>query len=100
MFREIPTYDWSARSRKRLRPHKPYWNEKLAELWRNMREMKEKFLKCDPKERRLKRIQNQLYKGSLNSLGKRILFYERIRKLDLALKIDSVRNNDPKQFWD
>lgn len=87
MFREmsekIPTYDWSARTRKRLRPHKPYWNEELTELWRHMREMEKKFLKCDPK-RRLKRIQKQFYKESQNSLDKRIRFYERKHKLDLA----------------
>lgn len=59
-----------------------------------------KFIKCDPKERRLKRIQKQLYKESQNSLDKRIRFYERKHKLDLALNIDSVRDSDPKQFWD
>lgn len=49
LSKKIPTYDWSARTRKRLRPHKPYWNEELTELWRHMREMEKKFLKCDPK---------------------------------------------------
>lgn len=46
MFREmsekIPTYDWSARNRKCLRPHKPYWNEELTELWRHMRKMEKR----------------------------------------------------------
>lgn len=100
MSKKIPTYDWSARTRKRLRPHKPYWNEERTELWRHMCEMEKKVLKCDPKERRLKQIQKQLYKESQNSLDKRIRFYERKHKLELALNIDSVRDNDPKQFWD
>lgn len=61
---------------------------------------KKKFLKCDPKERRFKRIQKELYKESKNSLDKRIWFYERKHKLGLALNIHSVRDNDPKQLWD
>jgi hypothetical protein len=100
MSEKIPTYDWSKRSRKRLRLHKPYWNDELTELWKRMREMEKQFLKCDSTNKSLKNTCRQRYKESRNTLDKRIRFYERKHKKQLAFNIESVCSHDPKQFWD
>ena len=65
-----------------------------------MREMEKQFLKCDSTNKSLKSTLRQRYKESQNTLDKRIRFYERKHKKQLALNIESVCSHDPKQFWD
>lgn len=51
MTESIPNYDWSTKSKKKLRIHKPYWNDELTELWNIMRSHEKQFLKCNVKDR-------------------------------------------------
>lgn len=32
----IPQYDWSVKTKKRMRVQKPYWNDELTNLWKTM----------------------------------------------------------------
>lgn len=51
MAETIPKYDWSNKGRKKLRFHKPYWNDELTNLWKNMRNKEKQYLKCESKEK-------------------------------------------------
>lgn len=46
MAETIPKYDWSNKGRTKLRFHKPYWNDELTDLWKNMRNKEKLYLKC------------------------------------------------------
>lgn len=100
MTESIPNYDWSRKSKKKLRIHKPYWNNELTELWKTMRNHEKKFLKCNVKDRHKKRELRENFKHAQNILDKRIRYYERNHNRTLALNIESVCSDDPRKFWE
>lgn len=71
----IPKFDWSKRSRKKFRTHKPYWNNELTELWRVMREKEKTFLKHKKGNSVLKQKSFSEYKRAQQELDKRMRFF-------------------------
>jgi hypothetical protein len=102
MENKIPVNDWTHYTRKKLRPHKPFWNEELTDLWKTMCEKEKKYLKYSNTDRQVKHTLKESYKYSQNVLDKRIRYYERHRqyKKGLALNLDFVSSHDPRQFWE
>lgn len=95
----IPKFGWSKRPRKKIRTHKPYWNNELTELWRVMREKEKQFLKHKKENSVLKQKPFSEYKKVQQELDKRMRFYRRKYNLDLAINLDHFSSNNPKQFW-
>lgn len=95
----IPKFGWSKRPRKKIRTHKPYWNNELTELWRVMREKEKQFLKHKKENSVLKQKPFSEYKKVQQELNKRMRFYRRKYNLDLAINLDHFSSNNPKQFW-
>ena len=42
----IPSFHCSKRTRKRYKTYKPYWNDQLESLWKDMRQKEHTFTKC------------------------------------------------------
>ena len=42
----VPSFDCSKRTRKRYKTYKPYWNDQLESLWKDMRQKEHTFTKC------------------------------------------------------
>lgn len=74
MAETIPKCDWSNKGRKKLSFHKPYWNDELTDLWKNMRNKEKPYLKCESKDKDIKRVLRHDCKVAQNTLDKRIRF--------------------------
>lgn len=56
----IPKFDCTARTRKKFKYHKPFWNEELTSLWKIARENEKKFLKCKQNHREKQELQKKI----------------------------------------
>lgn len=61
MTESIPDNDWSTKSKKKLRIHKPYRNDELTALWKIMRSHEDRHKRHKLREN-LKYAQNALDK--------------------------------------
>ena len=96
----IPKFDWSKRSRKKFRTHKPYWNNELTELWRKMREKEKLYLKHKRNKNILKHRSFIDYKYAQKELDRRMRFFRRKYDYDLAISVEHFSSKNPKQFWE
>ena len=100
MEHNIPIFDWSKSSRKKLLVHKPYWNNELTNLWRI--KDKEKIYMQYRKQNNivLKQKAYHEYKNSQRELDKRVRFFQRKYNSDLSSNLEHLSFNSPKQLWD
>lgn len=108
MAETIPKYDLSNKGRKKLRFHKPYWNDELTDLWKNMRNKEKQYLKCESKDKGTKRVLRHDYKVAQNTLDKRILFMKEstepnslsISSLQLCTLVTLTSSGTILSVWD
>ena len=100
MDKFLPSFD-SSKSRKRHKNSKPYWNEHLGDLWRQMRDSAKPYVKCRGC-RGAARIKSEL---RTKFIDKRRIFDRYLRKYERAYtrsKIEAIENecqNNPRRFW-
>ena len=93
-----PQFDRPFKTKNGQRPRKPFWNDELTSLWREMRIKERAYLKSKPsRERVLNRI---AFKSAQDIFDKRYRFFERAFKKKEMFEIENIRSNDPKVFWD
>lgn len=95
----IPKFDCTARTRKKFKYHKPFWNEELTSLWKIARENEKKFLKCKQNHREKQELQKK-FKYSQNKLDRRLRYYDRKWRKGESLEIEEISVKDPRKFWD
>jgi hypothetical protein len=103
VFREMDKYlkyaDCSKSTRKRLRNSKPYWNETLTKLWKNMNKAEHAYTKCKGPNlnKRQKRydfiLARKIFDKSLRNAERN---YFRKKLSD----IEANCTDDPRKFWD
>ncbi|CAG2226762.1 unnamed protein product [Mytilus edulis] len=102
VFREmedkVPFTDCSKRTRRKFRNDKPFWNDELSQLWKNMRDKEKAFLKTNGHGARRKARTE--FSTSQKTFDNRLRFLERKYKSNLALDIEKVSTDNPRKFWD
>ncbi len=93
-------YGYGSKSHKRFKVKKPYWNEHLKHLWRDMCE-KEKVFMAYKGPNRIKQFLRKQFQFTESSS----IFNTELRKAErdynknVQNKIDSIYTENPKQFW-
>ena len=95
----LQSKDCSKQVRKRLKNSKPYWNEHLYELWRDMKDSEKQFLKFKGQNSQRSILREKFH-------DKRLVFDKSLRKAErtyyrnLGENLEAEINiNDPKAFW-
>ena len=90
--------DASKSTRKKYKNKKPYWNDHLSTLWREMNIKEKEFLKCkgSKQSRTLKRAQ---FIKARQTFDKNLRQAERQFNKQVILEIDEVCTNNPHEFW-
>lgn len=97
MVELIPYCEASKKTRKRMKCTKPYWNQELSDLWQKLQKTEKHFRKVvcrtDKQEARIQFLATQRH------FDKRLRFYERKYRRDLALNIEALNTENPSVFW-
>lgn len=83
---------------KRLKYHKPYWNEELTGLWKIMCEKEKQFLRYKGHSY-TRRKHRQDFVDARHSFDKLLRQCERRYRRDKILEIEKVCTDDPNKFW-
>lgn len=94
----IPCFAPSNKTKKRFRNHKPYWNEELSTLWKDMHFKERSFLKCtgNTNSKRLKRLQ---FQSAQKLFDRRLRFYERRHRNAFCEELETMTTKNPNEFW-
>jgi hypothetical protein len=102
IMREMDQYlcykDASTRTRKKFRNFKPYWNDQLTLLWKNMKEAEKAFLKCRGASDVKQRLRTK-FMHERQIFDKALRRSERNYFKDVADEIEKINTNDPRAFW-
>ena len=82
--------------KKRFKNRKPYWNERLTKLWRDMHNKENIFLKCK-NEKRERNNRYRAFKDAQYICDKTLTKKE--RQYNLLLEIEEVNVNNPAEMW-
>ena len=98
MNKNLKYTDSSNKTRKIYKNHKPYWNDELHNMWKNMSQAEKWFLNCKgPRHRREHlRLEYVKYKGIFD---KALRQAERKHRKKIVDDIETCCVNDPRQFW-
>ena len=99
MNETIPSFDCSKRVRKRYKTYKPYWNDHLEALWKDMRQKERAFTKYT-QNNYVKRNLLCRFKVARNTFDKVLRNTERAYRRDLSIDIETACTDDPRKFWD
>ena len=86
------------KSCKLLKFSKPYWNDNLTVLWKNMCKYEKLFLKAKGSKLEKRNAQN-LFKEARNKFDKNLRKCERNYKKQMADNIESLNGIKPQEFW-
>ena len=84
--------------RKRYKNYKPYWNEKLHTMWKELRDVEKNYIKvCKSNGSRnnLKRV----FIDKRKMFDKTLRRTERSYRKNMLIEIDNVCTKDPREFW-
>ena len=95
----IPYSDCSKKLRKSCRPHKPYWNDELATLWKNVCEKERLFTRFRGKKRERTRLLSE-YKYVQHFFEKKLRHFERVHRKQCMDDIETLTTGSPLEFWD
>ena len=98
----VPYFDCSKHTRKRYKSQKPFWNDELHSLWKEMRDKEKDFLKCNRHvsgNLQYSYLRSQ-FKHAQHCFDKRLRFHERKFKLGLQIEIEEVCTENPRRFWE
>ena len=85
---------------KRLKPQKPYWDNKLTCLWKLLREQEKLFTHNKGSSGQMKKKLRCNYKAAENKFDKLLRQKKRKYNRDRILAFDELSDNNPKAFWD
>ena len=86
------------RTRKKLKISKPFWNDELTCLWKDMRRHQKTFTNCTGNNN-FKTNLRQKYQSAQKLLDKKIRQYERKYKQNQILEIERLNKHNPNEFW-
>ena len=78
--------------------YKPYWNDRLEFLWKEMRQKEHAFTKCRQRDNVKRQLQCS-FKAAQNTFDK-VLNAEIAYKRDLSIDIETACTDSPRKFWD
>jgi hypothetical protein len=84
---------------KLLKFHKPYWNDRLTELWKDM-SLKEKYFLKNKGHSREKLVQRNAFVSARSQFDRYLRSRQREYRKKVIDEIDSVCTKDPRKFWD
>ena len=79
------------------RKPKPYWNEQLRVLWKEMRVAEKSFLRCIDNKNKVQ-LKND-FKARQQTFDKKMRACKRKYERGQALKIEYMQTNNPQLFW-
>ena len=88
----------SKRSRKLFKNKKPYWNDNLTKLWKEMNKLERQFIKCKG-PRNAKETKRRLFYEARNIFDKELRNTERKYNQQVVCDIDEVCTSNPSEFW-
>ena len=98
MNKNIPFVDVGLKPRKFRKPKKPFWNDELQLLWKNMNQAeKEVRIAGNSKEKKEK---HKLFKSKQNEFDRKFRFYERQYKQTWGNNLENQHSSNPNQFWE
>ena len=90
--------DGSKKMRKRFKNKKPYWNNNLSTLWKEMNQLEKQFLKCKGNKRE-KNAKRKQFLDARKFFDKELRRCERKYNSQVVCDIDDVCTNNPTEFW-
>ncbi len=99
MNREIPFKDISNGAKKRYKQRKPYWNEELSMLWKEMCKKEHDFCKYKGRDKRHKTEYLNRFKQAQRIFDKSLRYHERRYTRGLNVDIEELVTSDPNAFW-
>lgn len=93
----FPIYDGS-KNKKKWKPCKPYWNDELTVLWKDMHAKETKFYKFKG-GRQIREQLRQEYKTSLWNFDKLLRTQKRRYERGQLLEIEEINTKNPSEFW-
>ena len=99
MDKYIPYKEQGRGMRKRFKNFKPYWNEDLTTLWRDMVSFEKQYKRCT-KNSTIKSNLWAAFKHKQYAFDKALRQAERAYNRSLADDIESINSEDPKLFWE
>lgn len=97
MEEDIPFYDASKKTRKRMKYTKPNLNQELSDLWKKLHKNEKHFRKVVGRTGRQKaRIQ---FLATQRHFDKQLRFYHIKYRRDLTLNIETLNTENPSAFW-
>ena len=95
---EIPYRVAGKKSRKRFKNYKPYWNDTLTNLWKEM--VKAEKLYHRWKSKNEKHILKTNFDIARKNFDKKLRNCERTYNRQLADQIEELNTENPREFWD
>ena len=86
------------RTRRKLKISKPFWNDELTCLWKDMRRHQNIFTNCTGNSN-LKTNLRKKYQSAQKLLDKKNKQYERKYKQNQILEIERINKHNPTEFW-
>ena len=96
---EVCTRSIPGRKSRYARKPKPYWNEKLKILWKEMRAAERSFLRCDSQDMKVKQQFKNEFKMKQQIFDKKLRACKRNYERGQALKIECTQTSNPQMFW-
>ena len=85
--------------KKRLKVYKPFWDEELTNLWKDMKNKQKLYLKNKKSQNRNVRYKNS-FLASRNVFDRTLRQKERKYKHEQLENLESVSTSNPKEFWE
>ena len=91
-------HELGRKTRKRYRRAKPFWNDELSGLWKDMVKKERAFVRCHQncEARRLRVV----YFDARSKFDRRLRVIERSYARSKIIEIDEIQTADPRAFWD
>ena len=97
MKNKLPVFN-NDKNKKRFKNKKPFWNNELDVMWRNMHD-KEILYRRYKGTQRQKNVLHTHYKEAMYKFDRHLRKCERTYKKGLMLETEVTCTNDPSRFW-
>ena len=88
----------SSISQKKFKYHKPFWNQELTQLWKNMCQKEKKFRSFIGAKQTKNEIRNE-FLASRKLFQKRLRYYERQFDNRFIENLETINTTNPREFW-
>ena len=87
------------KTRKKFKNSKPFWNDQLTELWKDMNSKEHLFRKCKGNKKE-KTFRRESFLNSRKIFDKELRKAERSYNKGLLNEIETICTENPRAFWD